>query len=113
MRIGRSALERCVPIGFDPARRTIVVSNWSRFGLYDVTFGGQRPIAFCPAATAQIAWVGWLVEGFGGSGLLFTTALPVRLAAAIRKPEVQAALHRYRAQDDQLPALAGQLRKLA
>lgn len=111
-RIGRSELDRCVPIGFDPARRTVTLSNWSRFGLYQVAFGGQFPVAFSPAATTQIAWVGWLVEGFGGTGLLFTLALPAKLAAQLRKPEAQSALHRYRDADEELPVLARLIRKL-
>lgn len=111
-RIGRSELSRCIPIGFDPGRRMIVLSNWSKFGLYDLEFSGHRPIAFSPAAIGQIAWIGWLVEGFAGQGLLATLALPARLAAAVRKPEAQAELHRFRRPEDELPELVGQLRKL-
>jgi len=112
-KIGRSGLEQCVPIGFDPTRRTVVLSNWSRFGLYQISFGGQCPIAFSPAATAQIGWVGWVVEGFGGQGLLATLALPAKLALKLRSPEVHTTLHRYRDAAEELPALARQLRKLA
>lgn len=111
--IGRSQIGRCIPIGFDPGRRTVVLSNWSRFGIYDVSFGGRTPIAFCPVATSQIAWAGSLVEGFGGEGLLGTIALPARLAGLLRKPEGQAALHRYRSAEEELPALASVIRKLA
>ncbi len=112
-KIGRSQLDRCVPIGFDPGRRTVVLSNWSRFGLYQISFDNTEPIAFIPAATAQIGWVGWLVEGFGGEGLLCTLALPAKLAVRLRSPELQAALHCYRDATEELPALARQLRKLA
>lgn len=112
-RIGRAALERCVPIGFDPLHRTVALSNWSRFGLYELSLAGIAPAVFCPAATAQIAWAGWLVEGFGGRGRLCTIAVPARLASALRSGDGQDRLHRYRDGSEQLPELAGQLPKLA
>ncbi|GAA1256064.1 hypothetical protein GCM10009665_53150 [Kitasatospora nipponensis] len=112
-RVGRDRLRECVPLGFNPARKTFTFSNWSRFGVYDVAFEGHRPVAFSPANIVQLPWVSWLVEGFDGRGRLFTVVLPARLAGRLRTPAGQAALHPFREPQDVLPALAGELRKLA
>ncbi|KJS59094.1 acyltransferase [Streptomyces rubellomurinus] len=104
--VGRSRLGACVPLGFDPAARRFSFSNWSRFGVYRLSFQGRRPVFFSPAANYPLPWVGWTVEGFGGSGFLSTVVLPARLAARVRGADGRAALHRFRAADDELPALA-------
>jgi Transferase family len=111
--IGRSRLADCVPLGLDPAQATFTISNWSRFGVYDVVFGDGRPACFSPAANLQLAGVSWLVEGFDSAGMLCTIALPARLAARARGADGRAALHRYRRPDEQLPELATAIRKLA
>jgi hypothetical protein len=110
---GPARFRDCVPIGFDPARRTFTVSNWSRFGAYDITFGGHRPVLFAPAANLQLPWTSWLVEGFHGNGFLYTVVLPAKLAARLRGEAGRAALHRHREPGDPLPALAAEVRKLA
>jgi hypothetical protein len=110
--IGRSRLRDCVPNGFDPARRAISVSNWSRLDVYGVGFDGQRPAAFSPATTFQLPWVSWLVEGFDDSGFLYTIAVPSGLAGRLRGPDGRAALHRFRHPGDPLPPLAAEARKL-
>jgi hypothetical protein len=110
--VGRSRFRDCVPVGFDPMHKTFTVSNWSRFGAYDIAFGGQRPVLFSPAANLQVPWVSWLVEGFDNTGFLYTVALPAKLAARLRGDTGRAALHRYREPGDPLPALAGAVRKL-
>lgn len=111
--IGRSRLAECVPIGLDPEHFTFTISNWSRFGVYDVEFDGRRPAFFSPAANLQLARVSWLVEGFDNTGLLCTISLPARLAAKVRGADGRAALHRYRRPDEELPELATAIRKLA
>jgi hypothetical protein len=111
--VGRSRFRDCVPIGFDPARKTVTVSNWSRFGAYDITFDGHHPVLFGPAANLQLPWVSWLVEGFHGNGFLYTVVLPAKLAARLRGEAGREALHGYREPGDPLPALAGEVRKLA
>jgi hypothetical protein len=110
--VGRPRFRDCVPVGFDPAHKTFTVSNWSRFGAYDIAFGGQRPVLLSPAANLQLPWVSWLVEGFENTGFLYTVVLPAKLAARLRGDTGRAALHRYRVPGDPLPALAGAVRKL-
>jgi hypothetical protein len=105
-------LRDCVPVGFDPTHRTFTVSNWSRFGVYDIAFGGRRPAFFSPAADLQLPWISWLVEGFDNTGFLLTVVVPSRLALRMRSEAGSAALHRFRETGDTVPALAGSVRKL-
>ena len=111
--IGRDRFADCVPLGFDPERRRFTFSNWSRFGLYEISFGGFRPVFLSPAANLQLPWVAWMVEGFDNTGSLVTVGLPARLAGRLRSPEGQTALHRFRAAGDVLPAAVETVRKLA
>ncbi len=111
--IGHARLRDCVPLGFDPARRTFTFSNWSGFGLYEITFDGLSPVLFSPAATLQLPWVAWLVEGFERTGKLLTIVLPAKLAGRLRTEAGQAALHPFREPQDELPKLAQTMRKLA
>ena len=110
--IGRARLAECVPLGFDPAQRRFTVSSWSRFGAYEISFQGRQPVFFSPAANLQLPWVSWLVEGVANTGALWTAVLPARLAAKLRGREGRALLHRFRAPEDVLPALASAQRKL-
>ncbi|MGW1174420.1 acyltransferase [Kitasatospora sp. NPDC002543] len=110
--LGRSRLRDCVPLGFDPAARRFSFSNWSGFGAYAVSFQGQRPVLFSPAANYPIPWVCWAVEGFRGEGRLATVVLPARLAARVRGAEGRAALHRFRRAEDRPPGSAGVLPKV-
>lgn len=111
-KIGRSRLGDCVPLGFDPAKRRFSFSNWSRFGLYDLTFGGRPALFFSPAGNLQLPWVSWMVEGFEKTGSLFTVVLPARLAGRLRGAEGSALLHRFRAEGDARPATADAVRRL-
>lgn len=110
--LGPSRLPDCVPIGFNPAQRTFSVSNWSRFGAYDIPLDGQRPALISPAANPPLPWTSWLVEGFDGVGYVSTVVLPARLAARLRGATGRDALHSYREPGDMLPALAMTVRKL-
>ena len=111
--IGRSRIRECFPVGFDPVGKLFFVTNWSRFGVYDVAFDGATPVLFCPVTNLALPWVAWLVEGFSGKGMLFMIALPAKLAAKLRGAEGRAALHVYRDPDEELPELAQGIRKLA
>lgn len=107
-----SQVSNYIPIGFDPSRKTFTVTNWSRFGIYDVAFDGHPPVFFCPAANLQLPWIGWLAEGFDGTGTVLTITVPGGLVAKLRSAEGRAALHRYRDQDEQLPARVAAARKV-
>ncbi|MEV7598326.1 acyltransferase [Kitasatospora sp. NPDC089797] len=109
--LGPGRLAECVPLGFDPQARRFSFSNWSGFGVYRVSFQGQRPVFFSPAANYPIPWVCWTVEGYRGEGFLSTVVLPARLAARVRGADGRAALHRFRTATDPLPGSAALLPK--
>ena len=110
--VGRSRIRDCVPVGFDLDRRTFSFNSWTRFGLYDVSFDGQRPVFFSPAPNIALPWISWMAEGFENTGFLFTLGVPAKLAGRMRSADGRAALHRFRDPDDVLPALAGVARKM-
>jgi len=104
--VGRARLADCTPIGFDPARRAFVYSDWRGFGVYDVAFGGQRPVYFCQTADLQLPWGGWTSEGVGGTGCLSVVCLPTKLAERLTDTDGRAAMHRFREPSETLPDLA-------
>lgn len=67
---------------------------------------------FSPAANLPLPWVSWMVEGFEGSGYLFTVVLPAKLAGRLRGAEGRAVLHRFRDPADVLPTAAGSVPKV-
>lgn len=93
---GARQLGRCLPNAFDPLNRTLLVTNWSRFGVYDVSFGAQTPAYFTPAGGSPAPWAAWLVEGRGNQGLFLSIYLPRELAVRLNSPEGKACLHRFR-----------------
>jgi hypothetical protein len=103
--VGRDRLGDLAPLGFDPARRAIVYSDWRGFGAYDVTFGGQRPVYFCQTADFQLPWGAWTCEGIGGSGYLSVVCLPAKLAERLTDADGRAAMHRFREPSETLPDL--------
>ncbi|HEX4701376.1 MAG TPA: acyltransferase [Pseudonocardiaceae bacterium] len=110
--VGHDRLRDCLPIGFDPAIRTFTVTNWSRFGVYDIVFDGHAPTFFSPATNMVLPWVAWVVEGFDRTGFLFMVALPAKLAARLRSADGRAALHVYRDPDEELPTLVQAVKKM-
>lgn len=99
-------LYRCVPLGIDPLRETVQMISWTKFGIYDVKFGGAAPAYFTPAAVMPVPWLSSLVEGFEGHGILFSMGLPNAVADAFTTAESRARLHAYRPDGDEMPALA-------
>ncbi|RKE18926.1 acyltransferase [Streptomyces sp. TLI_171] len=102
--VGRRRVGDCIPVGFDPARRTLTLSSWCRLGLHELPLAGRLPVAFSPAATLQLPWTSWLVEGPGGQGHLYTVVLPTRAAAKLRS--AGELLHPHRRDEDPRPAVA-------
>lgn len=108
--VGPDRVFDTMPVGFDPEGRTFFLTNWSRAGAYDVTFGGDRPAWFGPEVPLPTAWSAWASEGFGGADHLLTVVVPARLAPRLR---ADPGLHAFRDPADARPPLAGQVRKLA
>jgi hypothetical protein len=105
-------LYRCVPLGIDPLRETVMMTSWAKFGVYDVKLGGAAPVYFTPAAVMPVPWLASLVEGFEGRGLLVGMGLPNAVADRFASPDSRARLHAYRRNGDKMPALSSALPEL-
>lgn len=92
-----SALQaaRCVSTAFNPARWNLLVSNWSGFGMYRVQFE-NTPTSYCaPVMRLPVAGLGALLDGPGGSGLVFQISLPPKAFRTAMTPMVAQRLHRF------------------
>lgn len=83
-----------------------IISNWTKFGAYDVKFEGARPTLFAVIWGATIPWFNIIHEGFENRGLLVSTVLPDRVAGRLMSPPVHHRLHAFREPEDDLPAAA-------
>lgn len=103
--IGAVRAVRCVTNAFNPMRWNPLVTNLSGFGVYRLRFE-DTATAYCVLLmTLPIAGAGALLEGAGGTGLVFQMALPAKEFEAMSKPTVSAHLHRFRRADDDIPRL--------
>lgn len=93
----------CFPIGFDPGRGTVSVTDWRRFGAYDVVFDGCRPTFVSSAPQVLLPWVCWLIDGYAGDGILCTAVVPAKVAGRLRGAGGQAVLHGFRGVGEGLP----------
>jgi hypothetical protein len=111
----QAQLARLMFLGMDPARRAVLMSSWTGFDVYGVTFGGHHPAYFCltqSPSTFQLPWIGVLATGFAGDGYLGTLSVPAGVAEILRRPGGSAVLHRFREPGDAVPALAKAIRTL-
>ena len=92
---GVAKITRFIPTGVDPFAGSIVLSNWSRFGIYDVDFGNSAPTHFITAGGGPLPWLGVVHEGFGQRGLIVDLELPSKVAARMRDAAGLRAVHRY------------------
>ena len=87
---------RCVSVAFNPDRWTMLISNWSGFGVYRVRFEGAKPCYFTPVAKVPVAGLGALVDGVGGGGLMFQISLPPAEFEALSRGAMGDYIHRFR-----------------
>ncbi|MEM9273071.1 MAG: acyltransferase [Cyanobacteria bacterium P01_F01_bin.143] len=106
---GTKKIAQFIPIGIDPLNRTLLITNWSKFGVYDVTFGNSEPFYFTPFGNAPSPWLSVIVEGFSNKGLVYYVSLPKKLVKKLKQKDNIARIHQYRDQEDVLPELAEKL----
>jgi hypothetical protein len=94
---GVANITRFIPTGVDPFVGSIVLSNWSRFGIYDVDFGDNAPTHFITAGGGPLPWLGVVHEGFRQRGLIVDLELPSKVATRMVDLDGVRAVHRYRA----------------
>jgi hypothetical protein len=92
---GASRIYRMTPPGLDLGD-SLTISNWNRFGVYDVTFGIARPVFVSPMMQTTIPWHGFILEGPENRGYQLCINLYGVAGVRMRTPEMLARLHRYR-----------------
>lgn len=97
---GVAKITRFIPTGVDPFAGSIILSNWSRFGIYDIDFGGQAPSHFLTVGGGPLPWLGTVHEGFGNRGLIVDLELPTKVAQRVVDETGLRQLHRYRSEAD-------------
>lgn len=96
---------RCVSTAFNPDRWNLLVSNWSGFGMYRITFEDTATSYCTPVIKVPVAGLGALVDGVDGRGLVFHMSLPQRDFDAATRPAIIERLHRFGQVDEEIPRL--------
>lgn len=86
--------------GIDPVNRSVAITNWSNFGVYDISFLGTKPLYFAPVSDWRIPWLSSIVEGFCNRGLIYSAQLPTQLVQKLKQPGNLRRLHQYRDADE-------------
>ena len=94
--VGPLRAGRCVSVAFEPARWSMLISNWSGFGVYRIRFEKTGPCYFTPVAKVPVAGLGALVDGVGGRGLMFQMSLPPGEFQAMTSGAMLEHIHRFR-----------------
>ncbi len=106
---GHAQMSRIIAKALDPVRGTLLVTNWSKFGVYDIDFGEDAPFYFTSISSAPFPWISTIAEGFFNDGLIFTVGLPTSVAERLLAKDVLKDIHKYRDNSMALPELARDL----
>ena len=94
---------RFISTTIDPLKRTLLITNWSNFGVYDIVFGDSKPFYFSYFGNSPFPWLSSIVEGFDGRGLIYSVWLPKKLAKKIMQESNLNEIHQYRDGKEVLP----------
>ncbi|HEY9648500.1 MAG TPA: acyltransferase [Chroococcidiopsis sp.] len=100
---GIAKIDRFINSGIDPLKRNLLVTNWANFGTYDITFGDSAPCYFTFFGDLPFPWLSIITEGFGNDGLIYSVALPSKLAKTLIQDDHLREVHRYRDRQEVLP----------
>lgn len=105
---GKEKISRFISRGVDPVNKTLTITNWTRFGVYDIIFSGSKPVYFTPSPTGGSSppWLALIVEGFSQQGLLYSAGLPSKTMKRLMRPDALQKLHQYRSAEKSLSPLA-------
>ena len=106
---GMTSISQFIPKALDPIQGMFLVTNWSKFGVYDIDFGKQAPFYFTQRSSAPFPWMSSIVDGFGNSGLLFNSNLPTEVTNKLVEPKVLQKIHQYREPDEEIPNILQRL----
>jgi hypothetical protein len=93
--VGGSAYYRFMPDDIDMFNGT-ALSNFNRFGIFELSFGVATPSLFVPLSISSFPWYGIVSEGYGGRGTQLAFNIPAPVAVRLSQPDMQAKLHRFR-----------------
>ena len=106
---GTKKIDRFVARGIDPVKRNLLITNWTNFGVYDITFGNSEPFYFTPFGDSPFPWLSVIVEGFSNDGLVYSASLPSKLAKKLMQEDNLRKIHKYRERKEVMPELIGKL----
>ena len=107
---GIEKIDRFIIKGIDPINRTLLITNWSNFGVYDVIFGDSQPFYFATLSEElPFPWLSVINEGFANSGLIYTVVLPSKLAKNLIQDDNLQKIHRYRDRHEVMPEVVEKL----
>lgn len=96
--------QRFVSKSVDPIRRAISITNWSKFGVYDIDFLDAKPLYFTSVDYSPVPWIFIIVNGFSNQGLICSANLPTKLAQRLKQPDSLKRLHQYRDRNEVRPS---------
>lgn len=100
---GIANLARFIVKSIDLSKRALLITNWSGFNMYELTFGKAELLYFTPFGDTPLPWLSSLVKGIGNQGLVYSAVLPKKLAQKVSHPDNLAKFHQYRDKAKTLP----------
>lgn len=100
---GIEKIERFISTSIDPIKRTLTVTNWANFDVYDVIFGDSQPFYFTPFGDTPFPWLSAIVQSFSNDGLVYYVTLPSKLAKKLMQEGNLRKIHQYRNPQETIP----------
>ncbi|NCS37816.1 MAG: vinorine synthase [Microcystis aeruginosa BS13-10] len=107
---GTKKINRFVSEGINPLKRTLFITSWVNFGIYDIIFGQSKPFYFSYFGEPPFPWISAITEEFSNNGgLIYSAYLPSKLAKNLKQNENLQKIHKYRNQKEVIPELVRKL----
>jgi hypothetical protein len=97
---GRKKLSRFASIFFNPLEKTLMVTNWSKFDVFDTVFGEAQPFYFTSLSNYPFSWLSSITNGFSNNGLIYSVHLPKKLAKRLVQEQNLQEVHKYRGKEE-------------
>jgi shikimate O-hydroxycinnamoyltransferase len=105
---GIEKIDRFMIKDIDPIKKTLAVTNWANFSVYNIRFGESQPFYFTPLNDRPFPWLSVISEGFD-NGLIYSVVLPSKLAKNLIRYDNLQKIHRYRDRQEVMPELVEKL----
>lgn len=77
-----------------------MITNWSKFDVFDVVFGEAQPFYFTSLSNYPFSWLSSIMNGFSNNGLIYSVHLPNKLAKKLIEEQNLKEVHKYRHKED-------------